>query len=123
VDGHKDVLGLWAGAGEGAKFWMSVLVDLKNLYELAAYAGLRRAELCGLRWDDIDPDGTGLRVRADHRGGDPYPGITGARQVPCLRTGARRSAVQESEVTEGTSVGAARATRSGSARPASRGTA
>src|SRR3954447_25281272 len=31
VDGRKDVLGLWAGAGgEGAKFWMSVLVDLKN---------------------------------------------------------------------------------------------
>ena len=31
VDGRKDVLGLWSGAGgEGAKFWMSVLVDLKN---------------------------------------------------------------------------------------------
>ena len=31
VDGHKDVLGLWMGAGgEGAKFWMSVLIDLKN---------------------------------------------------------------------------------------------
>jgi putative transposase len=31
VDGCKDVLGLWAGSGgEGAKFWMSVLVDLKN---------------------------------------------------------------------------------------------
>lgn len=31
VDGCKDVLGLWAGVGgEGAKFWMSVLVDLKN---------------------------------------------------------------------------------------------
>jgi putative transposase len=31
VDGRKDVLGLWAGSGgEGAKFWMSVLVDLKN---------------------------------------------------------------------------------------------
>jgi putative transposase len=31
VDGHKDVLGLWAGAGgEGAKFWLSVLIDLKN---------------------------------------------------------------------------------------------
>lgn len=29
--GEKDVLGLWAGTGgEGAKFWMSVLVDLKN---------------------------------------------------------------------------------------------
>lgn len=31
VDGRKDVLGLWAGTGgEGAKFWMSVLGDLKN---------------------------------------------------------------------------------------------
>ncbi len=32
VEGHRDVLGLWmgTGAGEGAKFWMSVLVDLKN---------------------------------------------------------------------------------------------
>jgi putative transposase len=32
VEGHRDVLGLWmgSGAGEGAKFWMSVLVDLKN---------------------------------------------------------------------------------------------
>ena len=31
VDGEKDVLGLWAGTGgEGAKFWMSVLTDLKN---------------------------------------------------------------------------------------------
>jgi putative transposase len=31
VDGCKDVLGLWAGTGgEGAKFWMSVLTDLRN---------------------------------------------------------------------------------------------
>ena len=31
LSGHKDVLGLWAGqGGEGAKFWMSVLTDLKN---------------------------------------------------------------------------------------------
>src|SRR4051794_26315078 len=29
--GEKDVLGLWAGTGgEGAKFWLSVLTDLKN---------------------------------------------------------------------------------------------
>ena len=30
--GHKDVLGLWAGdgGGESAKFWMSVLTDLRN---------------------------------------------------------------------------------------------
>ena len=31
LDGHKDVLGLWAGTGgEGAKFWLSVLTDLRN---------------------------------------------------------------------------------------------
>jgi putative transposase len=31
IDGHKDVLGLWMGVGgEGAKFWLSVLTDLKN---------------------------------------------------------------------------------------------
>lgn len=31
LDGRKDVLGLWMGAGgEGAKFWMSILVDLKT---------------------------------------------------------------------------------------------
>jgi putative transposase len=31
VDGHLDLLGLWMGVGgEGAKVWMSVLVDLKN---------------------------------------------------------------------------------------------
>jgi len=31
LDGGKDILGLWAGTGaEGAKFWMSVLTDLKN---------------------------------------------------------------------------------------------
>ncbi|MHA7156361.1 IS256 family transposase [Arthrobacter sp. TMN-50] len=31
LEGEKDVLGLWAGTGgEGAKFWMSVLTDMKN---------------------------------------------------------------------------------------------
>jgi putative transposase len=32
LQGHRDVLGLWAGhgSGESAKFWMSVLTDLKN---------------------------------------------------------------------------------------------
>jgi putative transposase len=31
LDGGKDILGLWAGTGgEGAKFWMSVLTDIKN---------------------------------------------------------------------------------------------
>jgi putative transposase len=31
LDGDKDILGLWAGSGgDGAKFWMSVLTDLRN---------------------------------------------------------------------------------------------
>ncbi|MDG4794594.1 site-specific integrase [Micromonospora sp. WMMD1082] len=48
-----------------ARFLEHVLPDrLSALYELAAYAGLRRAELCGLRWSDIDSEDTpGLTVR------------------------------------------------------------
>jgi putative transposase len=31
VNGERDILGLWAGdGGEGAKFWLGVLTDLKN---------------------------------------------------------------------------------------------
>jgi transposase-like protein len=31
VDGHRDILGIWAGDGaEGAKYWLSVLTELKN---------------------------------------------------------------------------------------------
>lgn len=33
------------------------------LYRLAAMTGLRRAEVCGLRWADVDLDGGMLRVR------------------------------------------------------------
>jgi len=30
IDGKKDVLGCWLGEEEGARFWLSVLTDLKN---------------------------------------------------------------------------------------------
>jgi putative transposase len=30
LEGKKDVLGLWTSAGEGAKFWLSVLTELRN---------------------------------------------------------------------------------------------
>lgn len=30
LDGEKEVLGIWIGANESSKFWMSVLNDLKN---------------------------------------------------------------------------------------------
>jgi putative transposase len=30
IDGRKDVLGLWTSSNEGAKFWLSVLTELRN---------------------------------------------------------------------------------------------
>jgi transposase-like protein len=31
IDGERDILGLWAGdGGEGAKFWLGVLTEIKN---------------------------------------------------------------------------------------------
>lgn len=30
LDGHKDVLGIWIGESESAKFWLSVLNELRN---------------------------------------------------------------------------------------------
>ena len=30
LEGHKELLGLWVGEAEGAKFWLSVLTELKN---------------------------------------------------------------------------------------------
>ena len=30
LEGRKDVLGLWTSAAEGAKFWLSVLTELRN---------------------------------------------------------------------------------------------
>jgi putative transposase len=30
LEGQKELLGLWAGEAEGAKFWLSVLTELKN---------------------------------------------------------------------------------------------
>ncbi|MFI7587883.1 tyrosine-type recombinase/integrase [Spongisporangium articulatum] len=46
-----------------ARFLDHVSEDrLSALYEVAAYAGLRRAELCGLRWSDIDEGGAGITI-------------------------------------------------------------
>ena len=38
VDGHRDVLGIWAGdGGEGAKYWLQVLTEIKNRGVTDAY--------------------------------------------------------------------------------------
>jgi integrase len=56
-------LGIWEPV-QTAHFLAHVAEDrLLALYELAAYAGLRRAELCGLRWSDLDTGFLGLTVR------------------------------------------------------------
>ena len=59
--GEKDILGLWAGTGgEGAKFWMSVLTDLRN-------RGRPGRVLRGLRRAEGPARGRGQRVAAGHR--------------------------------------------------------
>src|SRR4030042_1589739 len=30
IDGYKDILGLWIADSESAKYWLSVLTDIKN---------------------------------------------------------------------------------------------
>ena len=30
LEGHKELLGMWIAENEGAKFWLSVLTELKN---------------------------------------------------------------------------------------------
>ena len=46
VNGERDILGLWAGdGGEGAKFWLQVLTELKNRgVARRVHRGLRRPE-------------------------------------------------------------------------------
>jgi integrase len=54
---------------------------LYALYELAAYAGLHRTELGGLRWSDIDADAVGLRV------GQTLVSVTRSRYAGAARAG------------------------------------
>ncbi len=60
LEGHKELLGLWLGENEGAKFWLSCLTDLKN-------RGLQR-HLRGLhRWAVGLPRGDSRRLPAGDR--------------------------------------------------------
>lgn len=60
---EDDELGIWQPE-ETSRFLDALAGDrLSALYEVASYAGLRRAELCGLRWSDIEPDWTGAMIR------------------------------------------------------------
>jgi integrase len=63
ADDEDDDLGVWE-PDETARFLAHIAGDrLAAVYQLAAYAGLRRGELCGLRWVDLEEDWAGARVR------------------------------------------------------------
>jgi putative transposase len=67
VDGERDVLGLWAGEhgdGEGAKYWLRVLSEIRNRGRAGClHAGLRRPE---------GPAGCGQRGLAQDDRADMY---------------------------------------------------
>jgi integrase len=55
---------VWWTAGRLGAFLRSVADDrLRSLWVLAATTGMRRGELLGLRWSDVDLDQAGLSVR------------------------------------------------------------
>ena len=87
LDGEKDILGLWAGTGgEGAKFWMSVLTDLRN-------RGVK--DVFFLVCDGLKglPEVVGQRVAADDRADLHHP--SDPQHVPARlqsRTGTRSNA-------------------------------
>ena len=65
VNGERDILGIWAGdGGEGAKFWLSVLTEIKNRGVADVYIvvcdGLQGIAGC-------DQHGVGTRCCADMR--------------------------------------------------------
>jgi integrase len=72
-----DDLDIWEPE-ETARFLEHIAGDrLAAFYELAAYAGLRRGELCGVRWSDLDPDWAGAKIRqtiVDLSRGQAQPG-------------------------------------------------
>ena len=81
--GEKDVLGLWAGTGgEGAKFWMSVLTDLRNRGVKDTFFvvcdGLKGLpEVVGNVW----PLSTVQTSSVHHGGGGMVPSVTRAVSV------------------------------------------
>ena len=65
--GERDILGLWAGTGgEGAKFWMSVLTDLRN-------RGVKDVVLRGLRRPQGPARGGRQRLAAGDRADLHHP--------------------------------------------------
>ena len=90
VDGERDILGLWAGdGGEGAKFWLHVLIEIKDR---GADGGLQRCWKLSSRPPRVQivcRDGSAAYAEAIRRA------LPDAIQVaaggPCGTTSVRRS--------------------------------
>lgn len=70
-DGTRPVVAVWTAA-QTAAFLRSIKDHRQYaLFHLVALRGLRRAEVCGLRWEDFDLDRAELRVarQVQRRGG------------------------------------------------------
>ena len=71
---------MWT-ADQLAEFLGSVNDPLFAFYWLAGLRGLRRGELCGLRWSDIDLDRAVLTMRVHRRCQQDRPALTGCRST------------------------------------------
>ena len=76
-----------ASPQEAAELLAALPDELRPIYATAFYSGLRRGELRGLRWDDVDLAAGIIHVR---RSWDEYEGeidpksVKGARRVPMI---------------------------------------
>ncbi len=74
-----------ASREEAVELLSALPADLRVIYATAAYAGLRRGELRGLMWSDVDLDGRRISVKRswDDREGEVTPKSgAGTREAP-----------------------------------------
>ena len=62
----RSIRAVWTPAQLAAFLKHSASDRLGAAYHLIASTGLRRGELCGLRWQDVDLDGAALAIRQQH---------------------------------------------------------